>query len=150
MALPDTGSISPGHSLRVSLSTEGELQVLLDGAAESAAPIVLARGKEGETLVRILEARLTAPYQLGEDGQPTEAQVRHWERHEVWPDGRCPFCVAEGRISGPAKSRATLLVISEAGGVTIRRLPEGARGAKPPTKPRVQEVAKRPATAMGL
>ena len=86
--------MTPG-GLRVFLAPSGALACQLPDSRQ----FELAEGQEAKTLLRILQGQLTSRAQLGEDGAPTQAQVRHWERHGEgqWPDDRCPFCIAEGR-----------------------------------------------------
>lgn len=58
-------------------------------------------------LYRILDAQVQNQTKLGEDGAPTAAQVKHWERHELFSDPLCPFCKAEGRFpTGKNRERA--------------------------------------------
>jgi hypothetical protein len=69
-----------------------------------------------ESLRRILEFRRELILHdevmcLGEDGHPTEAQIRHWENHsgrsaKTKLQSNCPFCISEARAdAGPPKSR---------------------------------------------
>lgn len=58
-------------------------------------------------LYKILNAQLVSQSKLGEDGAPTNQQVKHWEKHgtqdeyisgRYFSDPSCPFCKSEGRF----------------------------------------------------
>ncbi len=73
-----------------------------------------------DIIFQILNKQQTAKYQIGEDGNPTESQITHWQRHGIlcedpkckkningdlphshqslWSDPSCPHCKAEGRF----------------------------------------------------
>ena len=83
----------------------------------------LQAGQVEETCRRILEAQLRSRTAIGEDGQPTAAQVRHWERHGIWKDPSCPFCIAEGLK--PQKWRPRPMLVGD-GSVQVRSVPQGS------------------------
>lgn len=117
----------------VTLSPDGQLIAELPGANGSRRRVELRRGCEAESLTRMLQAQLASQVAIGEDGAPTQAQVRHWERHSVFADPRCPHCVHDGRSAGPRELRSRKpapVVLAEHGGVTIRRVAAGKRAAK--------------------
>lgn len=52
-----------------------------------------------DILLRILENQVSSKHKIGEDGNPTEQQVRHWQKHNsIWGDPMCPFCISEGKF----------------------------------------------------
>ncbi len=116
-----TGTTNP--KLYVSLTPSGALQVELPWGQGEHRLITLRAGDEAGTLQRILEARLAAHYVIGDDGAPTASQVRHWERHGIWPDPRCAHCRAEGTVARGNGRKSRAVVLAEHGGVTIRRVP---------------------------
>lgn len=55
---------------------------------------------------RILTAQLQGTAEIGTDGNPTQAQLDHWRKHEGMglfgsPDKACKFCVASGATLPP-------------------------------------------------
>jgi hypothetical protein len=96
-------------SLTLTLDSDGNLTVQLAATEGRTRPLTLECDIES-TLKRILQARALAHVTIGLDGNPTEGQVRHWERHETFADDRCPWCISEGRAK-PRKSES--LVRSE-------------------------------------
>jgi DNA-binding MarR family transcriptional regulator len=115
----------------VSLSAEGGLVVELPGQQATRRQVFLRTSEAGETLLRILQAQSTEGVELGLDGAPTQAQVLHWERHGIWPDSRCRFCLAEKRIK-PTVPRRKLkeLILSRPDGVEVKRIKTGAKGQR--------------------
>lgn len=80
----------------VSLSLDGQLQVEIPSSgSNSARAIPLRKVDAGDTLLRILNARLRQELKVGEDGAPSAAQVKHWEDHGTFKDTRCAFCRQE-------------------------------------------------------
>ena len=58
-----------------------------------------------DIILRILEAQVSNSNNLGSDGAPTQAQVRHWEKHSgIFGDPSCSFCISEGKFE-PGKNR---------------------------------------------
>lgn len=105
----------------------GGLVVELPGQQATRRQVHLTPANAGETLLRILQAQQQDRSEIGLDGAPTQAQVTHWEKHGVWPDPRCRFCLAEGRAhKAPSDVRKAYLVSRGADGVEVRRLPAGA------------------------
>lgn len=138
-----TGTRTP--QLILTLSPQGLLQVELPGANGGRRKIELRDSEAVADLKRMLVAQLSAHYAFGEDGAPTEQQVKHWEQHGVWADSRCPFCRAEGRgesTSGSGRSRRGH-EISNYGGVTITRIEPKASGRK-------DQKARKSAEELGL
>lgn len=109
----------------VTLTPEGTLAIELPGANGSRRKVELRHGSVEQTLLEILHGQLKSRVQIGEDGAPTQAQVKHWERHEVFGDARCAFCIAEGRTFGSNRSHR---VIASYDGVVIRRVEAKRRG----------------------
>lgn len=115
--------------VKVTISTSGALQAALPGAQGTDRIIELKPGTEAASLTRILVAQLALHYAIGEDGAPTEVQVRHWERHQVFADSRCPFCLAEGRVTASGRQRGNApVVLADYGGVTVRRVQGKGKG----------------------
>jgi hypothetical protein len=86
----------------------------------------------GPTLLRILQGQLSSRVEIGLDGAPTQAQVKHWERHEIWADPTCRFCIAERGLHGRVKPKAVAdkpVVVSKSNGVEVRRLSDKNRKA---------------------
>jgi hypothetical protein len=104
----------------VTLSPSGDLQAELPGANGSRRIVPLRASQIAETLQTILRGQLAERNAIGEDGAPTAHQVRHWERHGVFADPQCPFCLAEGRTVSPKTAKRKARVLSEYGGVTVR------------------------------
>lgn len=77
------------------------------------------------TCLRILCAQAERKVQIGLDGAPTQRQVRHWERHDLFPDDRCPFCIAEGRTRAgqgrPGWRRTSEHTVGD-GSIKVRKL----------------------------
>ena len=111
----------------ITLSPSGNLQAELPGAngARRVVPI-----RDLESIERMLRGQLSAHYEIGEDGAPTSRQVRHWERHDVFADPQCPFCIAEGRIKKANNAGfAPFHIIARNRGVVIRRRNKKPQGA---------------------
>lgn len=123
--------------LIISLSPTGGLTVELPGAMATRRKITLRPGDEAQTIQRILLAQLQDRNEIGLDGAPTQAQVNHWERHQIWPSSSCRFCISEGRAKGQAK-RKRHQFIHETNGVTVRQVAEGIStlDTKPRTSPK--------------
>lgn len=100
-----------GHAPTISLrlNDHGALVIALPGHAGSTRDcFVSAPDNLAMTLTQILQALASGRAEIGEDGAPTQAQVRHWEKHVwpemAWPDASCRFCIAEGLIK-PTKPK---------------------------------------------
>lgn len=105
----------------VTLTHDGLLKIELPGVATRRS--IPLSGKDTEaTLRRILTDQLTGHVAIGEDGAPTAQQVKHWEKHSVFADERCAFCINEGRITR-SKSRQRREIIAVSGEVKITRMP---------------------------
>lgn len=132
----------------VTLTPQGHLAVELPGAFATRRQIVLNTKEAGDSLLRILEGQARDQTEIGLDGAPTAAQIKHWERHQIWADSHCRFCLAEGRAKPDFSSlrvKKTVLVKKE-GEVEVRRLKPGASGLSR----KRDEIAKKKATEMGL
>lgn len=113
----------------VTLSPLGQLVIELPGVG-TRRQITSRDGEFHETCRRILEAQAMDRTEIGLDGAPTQAQVKHWERHQVWPDSHCRFCLAEGRVKvdhGQLRQKRKVLV-SECRGVEVRIIKAGTQG----------------------
>lgn len=109
----------------VTLSPQGGLRLELPGA-NGHRQVIDVKGREVEgTLLRILAAQASRHCAIGEDGQPTQAQVEHWEKHGVFADKRCAFCRAEA--SPQPKAKAVAKVLREHSGVVVRTVPAKAK-----------------------
>ena len=64
----------------VTLSPQGHLQAELPGANGSRRRVDLRADSAVKTLTRILQGQLQSKVEIGLDGAPTQAQVRHWAR----------------------------------------------------------------------
>lgn len=129
----------------VTLNPQGELTVELPGVG-TRRQIVCRDGEIAGTLHRILLAQALDRTEIGLDGAPTQAQVRHWERHEIWPDSHCRFCLAEGRARpdhGQGRTGRRRVLISECHGVEVRVIKSGVQGQG-------QQRAKKNAQEIGL
>lgn len=89
----------------ITLSPLGNLQVELPGISPTRRTVILTDREAVATIKRILYGQLADKAEIGEDGAPTIAQVRHWEKHEVFSDSSCRFCIAEGRTFGPGRPK---------------------------------------------
>lgn len=110
----------------------GGLVAELPGFMATRRKVELRGDAIGATLRRILEAQLENKSEIGQDGAPTQAQVRHWEQHGVWADERCRFCLAEGRARPSAQRVRRAYTISGGKGaneVEVRVLKPGASGS---------------------
>lgn len=121
--------------LILTLSPDGGLVAELPGPFATRRRVELRDASALDTCKRILHAQLGGQTEIGLDGAPTSAQVKHWERHEIWPDTRCAFCVREGRFGAPAqRARAKVLVQKRPDGVEVRRVRAGVSGLKKVSK----------------
>lgn len=67
-----------------------------------------------DVILRILEARVANRSQIGEDGNPTEQQVRHWQKHSgIFGDPSCPFCISEGKFEKGKNREKSIRNLSE-------------------------------------
>lgn len=139
----------------VTLSPEGELVAELPGSTPTRRQVPLASGHVEQSLRRMLEAQQEGNFGIGLDGAPTAAQARHWQQHEDFPNERCAFCRAEGRVGGVSSYRRKEFMIV-ANGVKARFVPSGKSGLpkkakKAPRAPtRVVAKTRKSAEEMGL
>ena len=73
----------------ITLSPSGDIVAELPGPFATRRQIALRAGHVEQSLRKMLEAQQASRTEIGTDGAPTIAQVRHWECHEIWPDERC-------------------------------------------------------------
>lgn len=118
--------------LIVTITPQGHLAVELPGHQATRRQVVLNEREAGASLLRMLEGQARDAAEIGLDGAPTSAQVKHWERHQIWADAHCRFCIAEGRAkpdySSMRKPRHQVVLKDSANGVEVRRLKPGASG----------------------
>ena len=111
------------QTVLVSLRADGGLQVELP-ATNGGLRLVPLRDTDaspiGDTLTRILLGLARDERAIGTEGAPTQAQVRHWERHAIWPDDKCAFCRAEAQAKG-------ILQCMDASGVQVTKIGKGKR-----------------------
>lgn len=117
--------------LIVTLTPQGELAVELPGFMATRRKVLLRAKDAGETLLAMLNGQLKDQVEIGLDGAPTQAQVKHWERHQIWADSHCRFCIAEGRAKpdyGAQRQKRTTMVYKTPDGVEVRRIKSGTKG----------------------
>jgi hypothetical protein len=115
----------------VTLAPNGTLIAELPGPNGARRQVPLGP-QPGPTLLRILQNQLSNRTEIGLDGAPTQAQVKHWERHEIWADPTCRFCIAERGLHPRQKPKAVAdkpVVVSKSNGVEVRRLSDKDRKA---------------------
>lgn len=113
--------------LLVTLSPQGGLVLELPGTQGTRRQLSVREGEFTQTCLRVLRAQQEQRTEIGTDGAPTQVQVQHWERHNIWPDSRCRFCLSEGRASPEyPKAKRRVLVHSTKSGVEVRRIKAGA------------------------
>jgi hypothetical protein len=115
----------------VTLAPNGTLIAELPGPNGARRQVPLGP-QPGPTLLRILQNQLSNRTEIGLDGAPTQAQVKHWERHEIWADPTCRFCIAERGLHPRQKPKAVAekpVVVSKSNGVEVRRLSDKQRKA---------------------
>lgn len=120
----------PQLIITLSPSQDG-LQAELPGANGARRVVSFSKKDFAGDCLRILQGLARRAIEIGEDGAPTQAQVKHWERHELFPDPRCPFCRAEDRV-GPAKvakSKPLEIAIGD-GSASVRRVKVHQRESK--------------------
>jgi hypothetical protein len=131
----------------VGLTAQGKLRIELPGPFATRRVVEVLAGHAEETMLRILRAQEQGKIDIGLDGSPTQAQTRHWERHEIWPQQSCRFCQAEGRTKadqGQGLRKGRKAIIFDRGDVQARIIPAKTKG-----KPKAQ-VAKATAQELGL
>lgn len=112
--------------LILTLTPQGTLAAELPGFQGTRRRIDIHLAEAGQTLLRILKAQVRESTEIGLDGAPTQAQVRHWERHATWPSASCRFCLGEGRATPDHRRVAKPLLLSRPDGVQVRKLKAGA------------------------
>lgn len=108
--------------LEIALRKDGVLVLLLPGAEGTQREVPVGDEYCGPGARMILQAQAQGEVEIGEDGAPTSAQLKHWEKHQDWPQQNCRFCIAEGRAqahraAGQARFR---VVDSRPDGTVIR------------------------------
>ena len=130
----------------ITLDSDGRLIANLPSHSATLRKVPLREGAEGPSLRRMFEAQARGELQIGEDGAPTQAQVRHWEEHkEAQPDRRCRFCAEAGWLADGANSRRAMREIianASGGGVIVRRITARVSGGAPakPTTVNVEDL----------
>ncbi len=115
----------------VTLSPEGQLVLELPGSQATRRQLVCRDSDIAQTLHRMLEAQQADRTEIGLDGSPTQAQVSHWERHSIWPQLGCRFCVSEGRTKpdyDKVRVKRKVVVYKTPQGVEVRRIKSGQSG----------------------
>lgn len=128
----------------VSITPQGQLKVELPGIMATRRSIEIRTSEAGETLLRILRAQEQDQTELGLDGAPTTQQLKHWERHNLWPDSRCRFCLAEGRVKPAEQKQRRRQLIVEHGEVQVHRIRAKQKGKAAP------QLCKKGAGELGL
>ena len=63
---------------------------------------------------KILENQAVSKHQIGEDGNPNEHQIKHWQKHSgIWGDPSCPFCISEGKFEKGKNREKSIRGLSE-------------------------------------
>lgn len=106
----------------VSLDPFGNLKLELPGCGGVRRAIAMRDSEAVATLKRVLAAQAAGDVEIGFDGAPTTQQLKHWERHEQWPDASCRFCLAEDRIRPSSKRQRRATLIARTGDIEIKRL----------------------------
>lgn len=135
--------------LIITLTPAGHLAVELPGAFATRRQVTLNTAEAGQSLLRMLEAQARDQAEIGLDGAPTAAQVKHWERHQIWADSHCRFCIAEGRAKpdyAASRTKRTERVYKTADGVEVRKLKPGASGFSK----KLSEILPKKAEDLGL
>ncbi len=101
------------------------LQAELPGANGSRRVVSLSSKAFFSDCLRILLAQANLKVEIGLDGAPTQAQVRHWEQHGAdHPSDRCPFCLEAGWVHfRPGSGQRRREQTQGDGSVKVRRLP---------------------------
>jgi hypothetical protein len=91
----------------ITLAPNGDLMIELPGKAGTRRKCEIKQQDNEnynlrDTLRRMLHAQLNNKVAIGDDGAPTQAQVRHWERHFPFGDDTCAFCI-RGKLTKPKK-----------------------------------------------
>ena len=133
--------------LLITLSLQGGLVLELPGSMGTRRQVQVRDGELASTCHRILAAQLLEQTEIGLDGAPTQAQVKHWERHGIWADSQCRFCLSEGRAhASRPKTRRKVLVSVDRAGVEVRRIKTGLSSA-----PKTKKISsKKSAEELGL
>jgi hypothetical protein len=119
--------------LIVTITPDGKLAVELPGVQATRRQVVLRTAEAGESLLKMLNAQAADRTEIGLDGAPTAAQVKHWERHGTWPDSHCRFCIAEGRAKPDyerVRTKKKELVFKRSDGVEVRTIKLTESGKK--------------------
>jgi hypothetical protein len=148
----------------VSLRPDGGLEINLPGPNEGVRSIPLRDTttiNAIETIRQILVALARGENEIGLDGAPTRQQVNHWERHQIYPDSKCPFCIKANAFQdalAPHKSShkfdARYVERDLGNGCKVRRIKLGDTGRKAIARERSNEplnrVTKKSAKELGF
>jgi hypothetical protein len=150
-------------SLTISLTADGGLQVELPG--RDGMRLIPLRDtttiNATETIRQILVALQRGENEIGLDGAPTRQQVNHWERHQTYPDSKCPFCLKAGAFKDALASHksshkydARYIERDLGNGCSVRRIKQGDTGRKALARERSNEplnrVTKKSAKELGF
>jgi len=106
------------------------LQAELPGVNGSRRVVSLGKSEFFSSCLRILRATADAKVEIGLDGAPTQAQVKHWDQHSPKaPSDRCPFCLAEGWVHSRPRGAKRSEQTQGDGSVKVRKI--AARGGRP-------------------
>lgn len=100
------------------------LQAELPGTNGSRRVVSLSSKAFFSDCLRMLLAQANLKVEIGLDGAPTQAQVKHWEGHSAQaPSDRCPFCLEAGWVHSRAGREKPREHSVGDGSVKVRRLP---------------------------
>ena len=119
--------MTPQVTLTLSPSGQIVIERMMAGMRQQ---IPISDGNLESIVRRILTAQSQRETRLGEDGQPTESQVKCWERHSQFPSYNCPHCLSDGRVGQIRRRQVSAEAAPDGNNKTpIRRLSPG-RNAK--------------------
>jgi len=121
----DAGASDTGPSLPqliLVMLPNGKLATEVPGPNGARRRLELKPGQVESTILEIMRGRIARRIEVGLDGSPTQHQVRHWQQHPHYingklikknpatgyrlsPDVRCPFCISEGHIKPQPKRK---------------------------------------------
>lgn len=108
-----------------------QLQAELPGVNGARRIVSMAHKDFVSSCLKILQGLARGKTEIGLDGAPTQQQVRHWERHSIFPDDHCPFCLNEKKVSAQRRQQRVREHFVGDGSVTVRRIPAGSKKEKP-------------------
>jgi len=142
-------------TVTISLTPEGGLALHLPGAVgDRVIPLRETSSiNPAETIRQVLRAQSRGELGIGNNGEPTRQQLAHMERHQTFPDERCPFCraaaIAAAVDRAPHRSSHQFdarYAWRDRGDCAIRRIKTGEDSKKIAARARAKEAtAKRQA-----